>query len=48
MKISSKRDKNMYAPVKVKTYDLSTRIIFVHSQTRVTTPLIHARSDIFY
>ncbi len=25
--------------MRVKTYDLSTRIIFVHSETRVTIPL---------
>jgi hypothetical protein len=38
MKISPKRAKK-YAPVRVKTYELSARIILVYSQTCVTIPL---------
>jgi hypothetical protein len=34
--------------VRVKTYDLSTIIIFVQSQTRVTIPFITAHGPVFY
>ncbi len=37
MKISSQKAKIMSG--EGKNYDLSTRIIFVHSETRVTIPL---------